>query len=51
MLLGAVGAATYAAMGNWQSIWAYIIGTKLLIIGCFIISRGLGWFLDQRREG
>src|ERR1700694_2689808 len=37
MLLGAVGTAIYAAMGNWQSIWAYIIGTKLLIIGCFII--------------
>jgi hypothetical protein len=51
MLAGAVATATYAALGNWQSIWAYIIGTKLLIVGSFIVSRGLGWFLDQRREG
>jgi hypothetical protein len=49
MVAGAVATAVYAALGNWQSIWAYIIGTKLLIVGTFIISRGLGWYLDHRR--
>jgi hypothetical protein len=49
LLAGAAGTTTYAALGNWQSIWAYIIGTKLLIVGTFIISRGIGWYLDDRR--
>jgi hypothetical protein len=50
MLAGSVGTAVYAAVGGWKSIWAYIIGTKLLVIGSFIMSRGLGWYLEERKK-
>lgn len=50
LLVGFIASATYSAMQNWQSIWAYLIGTKCLIVGVFIGSRGLGWYLEKRRD-